>query len=286
MLRIIWAVCACPVIASDKALSNGTPNGTASKESHLETLANGVASKGDYQHTPTNDTVVSKESSPMSNGSGHSNNHSNPKSSIASAISTTSISDTPSNIPNPTVNKLEDLSIGLNFYNFYPHDYPYLPLLTLGAPDYTLSILPIYPQSLNSAPSSQGYYHHLLRLTRLRYASSTTTLRTVALGRILYRKKPTYWIVVMEILHGNLYALRSDTVAPEELLVESDDELEAIDLEMIAAVMVPEFDNKSWKAVLLGNTTILDVNRIAGVVAKGGYKALMVKGWDSILVDG
>ncbi|KAH8769760.1 hypothetical protein BGZ57DRAFT_856111 [Hyaloscypha finlandica] len=185
ILRIIWAAWACPVIASDKALSNGTPNGTASKASHLETFANGVASKGDYQHTPTNDTVVSKESSPMSNSSGHSNDHSNPKSSIASATSTTSISDTPSNIPNPTVNKLEDLSIGLNFYNFYPHDYPYLPLLTLGAPDYTLSILPIYPQSLDSAPSSQGYYHHLLRLTRLRPLSFLLPFEAIC--RCLYR---------------------------------------------------------------------------------------------------
>ncbi|KAF4624515.1 hypothetical protein G7Y89_g13657 [Cudoniella acicularis] len=90
MLKIIQAVCACPVVASNKALSNSTPNGVASKE--------------DYQHSPTNDTIVSKENSLMSNGSGYCNNKS--------------------------------------------------------STDYTLSILPIYPQPLNPAPSSQESYHH------------------------------------------------------------------------------------------------------------------------------
>ena len=184
---------------------------------------------------------------------------------------------------------LEVLSVGLNFYNFFPHDFPYLPLPTLGATnDYTLSIQPIYPQSLNSAPLSPGYYHHLLRLTRLHYAASTTTLRTVALGRILHREKPTSWIVVMEIQHGNLYALRSNTVAPEELLDESDDtddELDAIGRKTAAAVALPGFDNKSWKAVLIGNTTILDAKHIVGGVTNGGYQALMVEGWDSVTVD-
>jgi hypothetical protein len=48
--------------------------------------------------------------------------------------------------------------------------------------------------------------------------------------------------------------------------------------------MLPEFDNKSWKAVFLGNTAILDVNRVGGAVAEGQYEALMVQGWDSIAV--
>ncbi|KUJ19300.1 uncharacterized protein LY89DRAFT_667276 [Mollisia scopiformis] len=330
MLNIIQAVCAYPAIASNKALVNGTPNGVVFEESHLKTLANGIASTGDkenrleitngfastkdYQTTngvsseenhletlvngitftgdaPSNGHIISKESSLVSNCNGHSNNHSNPTSSIASAsassISITSISDTPPNVPNPTFHKLQNLIVGLNFYNFYSHDHPYFPLPPLGATDYTLSIQPIYPQSLNSDPLSPGYYHHLLRLTRLHYASSTTTLRTVALGRILYLEKPTYWIVVMDIQHGNLYALRSDTVALEELLVESDDQRDNIDWKTIPAAELPEFDNKSWKAVLLGDTTILDGNRIVGGdTAKGGYQALIVEDWDSVTVDG
>jgi hypothetical protein len=135
---------------------------------------------------------------------------------------------------------------------------------------------------------STEYYHHLLRLTHLHYTSSTTALRTVALGRILYREKPTSWIVVMEIQHGDLYALRSNTVAPEELLDESDDtddELDAIDQKTAAAVVLPEFDIKSWKAVWIGNTTILDVKHVVGAVTNGGYQALMVEGWDSVTVD-
>ena len=66
---------------------------------------------------------------------------------------------------------------------------------------------------------------------------------------------------------------------------ESDDELEPMDVTPIAVVRLPEFDNKSWKAVLLGNTMILDVNLVGVLDVKVGYKALMVRGWDSILVD-
>jgi hypothetical protein len=302
MLKIIRAVCASPVIASDQVLSNGIPNGAACKENHWETRPNGVTSeddkhaptngitsKEDNQHTFTNDTVVSKESSLMPNGRGQSKNSPHPKSGIPSATLTTPISDTPSTIPNPKVSSLEVLSVGINFYNFFRHDFPYLPLPTIGATnDYTLSIQPIYPQSLNPAMLSTEYYHHLLRLTHLHYTSSTTALRTVALGRILYREKPTSWIVVMEIQHGDLYALRSNTVAPEELLDESDDtddELDAIDQKTAAAVVLPEFDIKSWKAVWIGNTTILDVKHVVGAVTNGGYQALMVEGWDSVTVD-
>lgn len=50
--------------------------------------------------------------------------------------------------------------------------------------------------------------------------------------------------------------------------------------------MLPEFDNKSWKAVLISNTTVLDVNLVVGIVATGGYMALMVEDWDSTLADG
>jgi hypothetical protein len=122
---------------------------------------------------------------------------------------TTSISDTPPNVPNPTIDELTNLLVGLNFYNDFPHDDAYLPLQALGGTEYTLSILPISPQSLNTALSVPRCYHCLLQLTRLHFASSTTTLRTIALGRILYRERPTYWIIVMEIIMAisSLYAL-------------------------------------------------------------------------------
>ena len=106
-------------------------------------------------------------------------------------------------------------------------------------------------------------YHCLLRTTRLHEAKSTTTLRTIALGRICFEDQPTSWIVVLE-LRGQLFALRSDSIAQEELLVKDDEDCDDKDPESIPAASLPKFEEPLLKAtaVFLGGTEILEETEI------------------------
>ena len=186
-------------------------------------------------------------------------------------------------MPNPThlsLNKL-DVAISLAIND--------IPLQkSLGLADYALTIMPVCPESLNTPqPYEHGprAYHPLLRTTRLYQATSTITLRTVVLGRIHYKDNPTYWIVVWE-LRGNLFALRSDIVAEEELqFKEMDDgDLGEPTMEKSPAVLLPELEKWSSKAVYLGKTSLLGEKEV-DLATKGGYRVLQVTGWESDLVS-
>ncbi|PVH77931.1 hypothetical protein DL98DRAFT_590835 [Cadophora sp. DSE1049] len=272
-------------------LTNGHFKGSTETgvKGSTETVLNGIV-KGDHSlriptvdsddnDRPTKDLVFSKDIDKRRyNDHVQLNTHSTSDELLTETFST------PSTITNPTDENLENLLIALNFYNFYSHSHPYLPLSTLGT-QYTLGISPLYSKSLHSVslPSNRKMYHPLLRYTRLHSNSSSTTLRTVSLGRIFRDKKPTYWVVVMEIQHGLLFALKSDFIGPEEILEEanSEDEYDSDDIEP-TGVMIPELDNVPCKAALLGNTTLLGI----GTTARGGrYEMLNVTGWDSIWVD-
>jgi hypothetical protein len=194
-------------------------------------------------------------------------------------------SDTPPSIPNPTHLSLDKLDAAIN------SAINYIPLQkSLGSADYNLSIMHVYPESLNTAqPYEHGpkSYHPLLRTTRLHQATSTITLRTVVLGRIYYKDYPTSWICVWE-LRGNLFALRSDIVSAEELeFKEMDDgDVGEPSMEKSPAVFLPEFEKWSSKAVYLGKTALLGEKEVlGGLGTKGGYRVLQVTRWESDLVS-
>ncbi|KAN0066873.1 hypothetical protein V8E54_015045 [Elaphomyces granulatus] len=194
-------------------------------------------------------------------------------------------SDTPSSIPNPTNLSLYKLDGAIT--SVLGGGVPLQK--SLGSADYALSIMHIEPESLNSLqPYENGpkVYNRLLRTTRLYQATSTITLRTVALGRIKYKGRLTSWIVVWE-LRGNLFALRSDIVSEEELQFKEmdDDDLEA-SMEKLPPVLLPELEKWSSKAVYLGKTSLLGEKEVLGGLAtKGGYRVLQVTGWESDLVS-
>jgi hypothetical protein len=197
------------------------------------------------------------------------------------------VSNTPSSIPNPPYRDLKELSTYISLATDYvPKNIPLQKCL--GSADYTLSVKPVYTESLNQTqPDGPKPYHYILRTTRLHQTTSTITLRTVALGRICYKGQPTFWFLAWE-LRGNLFALRSDTVAPDELLFEDldDDDLDTPDVETIPAVLLPEFDKLSSKAVYLGKTALLGGDKVLGALAtEDGYQVLQVTGWDSELVS-
>jgi hypothetical protein len=79
--------------------------------------------------------------------------------------------------------------------------------------------------------------------------------------------------------------LRSDVIAPDELLVKNDEDRDDSDLETIPAVSLPEFEKTLSKAVYLGKTDILEWRGYPGGFAEGGYRNLQVTEWESVLVD-
>jgi hypothetical protein len=108
------------------------------------------------------------------------------------------------------------------------------------------------------------------------------TLRTVTLGRIWFCHHPTSWVVVME-LRGELFALRSDVVAPKELLFTTNGEVDDDEFETIPAAPLPLFEKTGAKAVHLGNVKILDPT---DTLTSEGYVPLpSVTTWESSLVD-
>lgn len=229
------------------------------------------------------------------NGSSDSKNSPDPKSSIPYTILTTPIPSTPPpwDFPNPTLNSLGRCFNHIANYNIRAYQKRYVPLPLGATNDYTLSIRLQDPQSLNVPiviPWPQDL-RWVFSVTRLWYAASISTLRTVALGRILYREQKTSWMAVMEIQHGNLYALCSKAIEDYELDWASscdentpeDDDGEGREKE--AVVALPEFDDRSWKAVWIGNTSILEEKNFVGRVANAGYRALMIERWDTVWLD-
>ena len=228
----------------------------------------------------------------MPNGSGNSKNSPDPKSGIPYATLTTPISSTPSNIPNPTLDSLAHFVRNISGYNILAYENRYVPLPLGPTNDYSLSVDLAGWDSLNAPPEGpQKNFRWVLAVTRLHYAASISALRTVPLGRILYREQKTFWIVVMEIQHGNLYALCSKAIEDYELDWASscdentpeDDDGEGREKE--AVVALPEFDDRSWKAVWIGNTSILEEKNFVGRVANAGYRALMIERWDTVWLD-
>jgi hypothetical protein len=86
-------------------------------------------------------------------------------------------------------------------------------------------------------------------------------------------------------LRGNLFALRSDVIAPEELLVEGNEGCDDMELEIISAVPLPEFDTTVSKAVYLGGIGVLDGVDYPGVTVHTGYANLPVAKWESVPID-
>jgi hypothetical protein len=74
------------------------------------------------------------------------------------------ISDTPSPHPNPSLTDLGMLSVAINYYRCFTSGH--LPLQkSLSSASYTLSIQPVYPESLNTTPpGSQEFstFHYQL----------------------------------------------------------------------------------------------------------------------------
>jgi hypothetical protein len=87
-------------------------------------------------------------------------------------------------------------------------------------------------------------------------------------------------------LRGNLFALRSDIVAEEELqFKEMDDgDLGELTMEKSPAVLLPELEKWSSKAVYLGKISLLGEKEV-DLATKGGYRVLQVTGWESDLVS-
>ncbi len=197
-----------------------------------------------------------------------------------------SITDTPSRLRNPSLHNLEQLSAAVDLYRCYNSGKLSLhkAIASQSSVPYLLAFHPVYPESLNtSLPGEQaaGSYHSLLRTTVLHQPDSTVTLRTVALGRIWFCLHPTSWVVVMEV-QGELFALRSDVVAREELLFTIYGEGDDAELETIPAAPLPMFEKTGAKAVHLGNIKILDPSDIS---KSDGYVILpSVTNWESSLV--
>ena len=166
----------------------------------------------------------------------------------------------------------------------YTNDQPYHALPGLGA-EYALGMNILVLQSLRStpAPTLRSFYQLMLRYTRLKSASSSTstTLRTVALGRIFRNEEPTYWVVVMEIQNGLLFALKSDYVSVQEVIKDDPDKEHYSDA--VDGVGIPELDDTPWKAALLGDTTLLDVD-VERAATDHRCTMLDVVDWDSIEV--
>lgn len=190
------------------------------------------------------------------------------------------------NLPNPSLENLGHLDTAISFYDHL------LPLLSLdrrdpydesNPSDFALDIEPLSNDSLNlNEPWLDQYYHCFLNDTQLHYNEKSDTRRTVPLGRILYQKKQTYWVVVVEIDTGRLLALRASDIAIEQWWSVDDGVLDVWDQQLIDPVEIPIF--KRWKAVDLGNTSILDIQN-ASDIQMGGWKALEeVTDWDSRFV--
>ncbi|PVH69270.1 hypothetical protein DL98DRAFT_541742 [Cadophora sp. DSE1049] len=306
MLQIIQSVCHCPIIDCNELVPKGLPNAlppvaTPSDPTNClldysaKPIVTGTSFKGKQ---PSKNFAVGSDNGQMTKdldlvfSTGKfvhtSNRHGNLPSQLNTPFIPIKRFITPSTIY-PTDESLENLALALNFYSFYTE--PYLPLSTLG-PEYTLGLTILAPNSTRSKPSSapEVWYHPLLRCTRLYSGSllTNTDLYTVALGRIFCNKKPTYWIVVMEINHGYLLALKSDFIAPEE--VEEDESAwDSGDVSgntlPIVPVGIPELDNESnhgFEAACLGNTAVLDITTKAG---GGHFKMVNVTRWDSIDVE-
>lgn len=86
-------------------------------------------------------------------------------------------------------------------------------------------------------------------------------------------------------LRGKLFALRSDVIAPDELLVKNDEDHDNADLETIPAASLPEFEKTVSKAVYLGKLGILEWRGYPGGFVEGGYRTLQVTEWESVLVN-
>jgi hypothetical protein len=193
--------------------------------------------------------------------------------------------DTFSHYQNPSLHDLEQLSTAIDLYRCFTSGKLSLhkAIPSQNSVPYLLAIHPVNPESLNpSPPGEKGAYHSLLRTTRLHQPVGTMTLRTIALGRIWFCHHPTSWVVVME-LRGELFALRSDVVAPEELLFTINGELDEAEFERIPAAPLPVFEKAGLKAVHLGNIKILNPSDLS---TSDGYMSLpSVTNWESTLVD-
>jgi len=85
-------------------------------------------------------------------------------------------------------------------------------------------------------------------------------------------------------LRGELFALRSDVVAPKELLFAVNGELDDEEFETIPAAPLPVFEKTGTKAVHLGNIKILDPSDTS---TSNGYVILpSITNWESSVVDG
>jgi hypothetical protein len=86
-------------------------------------------------------------------------------------------------------------------------------------------------------------------------------------------------------LRGSLFALRSDVIASEELLVEDDEDFDDMELETVSVVPLPEFEATASKAIYLGRIDILDGVDYSGASVHTGYASLPVTRWESVLVN-
>lgn len=210
-----------------------------------------------------------------------------PDNSPPPASSRASITDTPLHYRNPSLHDLEQLSAAIDLYGCYTSGKLSLhkAIASQNSVPYLLAVHPVYPESLNTSLAGEqaaGSYHSLLRTTLLHQPDSTITLRTVALGRIWFCLHPTSWVVVMG-LRGELFALRSDVVAPKELLWTINGEGDGAEIERIPAAPLPVFEKTGAKAVYLGNIKILDPSDLS--ISDGFVLLPSVTNWESSLVD-
>jgi hypothetical protein len=210
-----------------------------------------------------------------------------PDNSPPPASSRASITDTPLHYRNPSLHDLEQLSAAIDLYGCYTSGKLSLhkAITSQNSVPYLLAVHPVYPESLNTSLAGEqaaGSYHSLLRTTLLHQPDSTITLRTVALGRIWFCLHPTSWVVVMG-LRGELFALRSDVVAPKELLWTINGEGDGAEIERIPAAPLPVFEKTGAKAVYLGNIKILDPSDLS--ISDGFVLLPSVTNWESSLVD-
>lgn len=84
-------------------------------------------------------------------------------------------------------------------------------------------------------------------------------------------------------LRGELFALRSDVVAPKELLLTIVGEGDDAEIVRVPAAPLPVFEKTGAKAVYLGNIKILDPSDIS--TSDGCVLLPSVTKWESSLVD-
>ncbi|PVH75575.1 hypothetical protein DL98DRAFT_536394 [Cadophora sp. DSE1049] len=247
ILEIIRSVCDCATNDYNEVISMGPPHRLDEVSPH----------EADGQSTK--DLVPSQEI----------RDHSGPKTSL---IRTETLG-TPSTISNPADERIENLANALNFYNAISTTRIFTITLIMpsrhSGPNMPSALRPSY-----LSPYDPRQHRHCKVGTNFYFVTRASTL-----GRIIRNGKPTYWVVVMEIQHGLLFALKSDFISAEEI-IDVDFEDDSLS-DHVVGVGLLELDDTPWKAALLGDTILLAEESAATDVQ---CTMLDVVDWDSIEV--